>query len=174
MTKVEEYEDIAVRLLSRFGKYIYRNPDYINIVVEYLHTSDDKFDPKLGVFETYRYGALQKAVRKILRDNKKSLIRNSNRVQITSQTVCEKTETPLSELIEREQVSKRKDALLKCLSGPMLTRKEKLYIEQHYLDEKSISDLMLEHDVTKQAISYTILSGLKKLRSVYGGKEICN
>jgi RNA polymerase sigma factor (sigma-70 family) len=172
--KRKEYETIAKKLLSRFGPYIYRNPDYIDTIVSYLFTSDSKYDPSKGTLETWRFGALNRAVKKILRENKKAIKRNSKSTPITENTVCNKNPSPLNQILENEMVTKRRQVIAKLLAGPALTKTERLYITEYYINGLKQDVIGEKYGVTFQAVSVTMLTGLKKLRAVYAGKEIYN
>ncbi len=170
LLSLSEYTKIAVKLLRKFTPLYMMSDENVGIVVNYLINSDLKYDPNKGQLKTYRYNGFVNALRKIRTFSKSQLLSldetfssGENRYSTVPDTTLEP-----SELVSNEESLEVQSHLVEqLLNNDQLTKTEQKYLKMMYVDGLSMLKVSEICGVSKQAVSYTELKALKKLRTLY-------
>lgn len=171
---LEEYSELAKRLINRYGSKWMLQDEYIGLIVENLVRSDMQYKEGYGTkLKTFRMNGFKNSIRKIF--YKAHMHKKKSRVgevdKETSNTYyCEESLVDKKQLQEEERDEYRANVdkmVNEILSSSELTKKEKEYLGLVYVDGKSVMEVAKLYDVTKQAVAGRIASAIKKLKGVY-------
>lgn len=142
--------------------------DNIGLVVSYLVNSDMKYDPSKSSLRTYRYHGFKNALSKIFEKPKNSTISLDDMVDSQSryELVSSSDKTPLELFELREDEENGTTRLMELVNHPSLTAKEREYLHLIYVEELDQKEIAERLNITKQAVSFTLIRAIRKLQEV--------
>src|SRR5690606_16951244 len=95
---------------------------------------------------------------------------NTTWIDIIDNTNCL---SPLELLLQKEDINYSKGVVSNLLSedNNILTKKQKLFIKEFYLDDKNLTEIAKEYNISRQAVCQVIKKGLNNLKESYNVKS---
>lgn len=183
---LDAYISLAKKTISKFGSKFYnglsaemlKNPDAISDVATAIMYADWRYDPdrkgKSGQQKTlysYRNQCALWAIKTYItakykkrKDISLDFDNDNESASLNTTIVDHKNPSPVSILIEKEEIENLKDNIRILLETNILSEKQRQQIKMYYFDNETLSSIGKRFGVSREAIRQNIKRGLDLIR----------